>query len=77
MSSKASIFLTGDNEHFYEECNEPHYEGDKFIGFNLVLEIEKKNIEILCNDEEALVVEFNNPNSEIYKELIKLKKFRV
>ena len=72
MSTKSTIFLTNDNEHFYQELNDPHYKDGKWIGDTLVLEISQKNITIITNDDYDLVIKFNNPESEIYKELIKL-----
>lgn len=73
MSSKATIFLTNDNEHFYEECNDPHYVDDKYIGFTLVLEMSKKNIEILVDDNEDLIVEIK-PGCELHKFLMDSKQ---
>lgn len=72
MSTKSSLFLTQDNEHCYEECLNPHYENDKFIGYTIVLEMSKKNINICTNDDEDLVIEID-PGSELY-ELIKMMK---
>ncbi len=69
MSSRSSIFSTKDNEHCYEECNQPHYVGDKFIGNTIYLEMDKKNIEIDTNDGDDLIIEIK-PGSELY-ELIK------
>lgn len=74
MSSKNTIFYTNDNEHFYEEGNEPHYENNNWIGDTLVLEMSKKNINILINDDDDLVIEFINPKSELYKNLLRTKK---
>lgn len=42
MSSRSTLFLTQDNEHCYEECNEPHFTANKFDGYTIVLEMEKK-----------------------------------
>lgn len=71
MSSKSTLFLTEDNEHCYFECNEPHYyKENKFIGYTIYLEMSKKNIEIVCNDDEDLIIKIK-PDSELY-ELIKL-----
>ena len=71
MSSKSSIFLTEDNEHCYYECNEPHYckkpyIPENFIGDTIVLEMSKKNIKVICNDNEDLIIEIL-PGSELYK----------
>lgn len=71
MSTKSSLFLTKDNEHCYSDCNDPHYdEKGTFIGDTITLEMSKQNIEIICNDEEDLVIEIK-PGSELY-EFIKL-----
>ena len=74
MSTKSTLFLTNDNEHFYQECNEPHYKDEKWIGDTLVLEMSKRNINILFNDEEDLVIEITNPESELYKHMIKMRE---
>jgi hypothetical protein len=72
MSTKNSIFLTNDNEHCYTDCNQPHFKNGKFIGDTITLEMDKKNIKIICNTKEDLIIEVN-PGSELY-ELIKLMK---
>lgn len=74
MSTKSTIFLTKDNEHCYYEHSEHHFKGDEMIGDSIVLAISKENIEILCNDKWDLVIEFKNPESEIYKKLQKLQE---
>lgn len=75
MSTKATIFLTNDhNEHLYTDCQSPcKDEEGKYIGDSMTLEISKENIKILYNDDEDIIIEFNNPNSEIYKYLLKTK----
>lgn len=78
MSSKATLFLTNDNEHFYEECNEPHYKqapykAENFEGYTIVLEMAKKNIEIVCNDDEDLIIELK-PGSELYNLMLKMRE---
>lgn len=73
MSSKSSLFLTRDNEHCYEECNEPHYKDDKFNGYTIVLEMSKRNISILCDDDEDLIIEIK-PGSELYNHILKMKE---
>lgn len=68
MSTKSTLFLTEDNEHCYEDCAMPHYEGDdlgKFKGYTIVLEMAKKNIRIIYNDDEDLIIEID-PGSELY-----------
>lgn len=73
MSSKSSLFLTRDNEHCYEDCNQPftNNEGD-YIGDTITLEMSKKNIRIICNDEDDLIMEID-PGSELY-DLIKMMR---
>ncbi len=60
MSNKSTIFLTKDNEHCYEDTSLPKQ--------TVVLEISKKNVEILLNDDDNLILEFH-PDSQIYNEL--------
>ena len=70
MSTKNSLFLTKDNEHCYADCSQPNYnERGDYIGDTITLEIDKKNIEIITNDEDDLIIEIK-PGSELY-ELIK------
>ena len=67
MSTKSSLFLTKDNEHCYFDCNDPHYDKKgNLIGYTITLEMSKQNIEIVCNDEEDLVIEIK-PGSELYE----------
>lgn len=72
MSTKASIILTKDNEHWYTDCEEP-------ISYKpyleaITLEFSKKNVRVDINDDEDLVITVTNPNSEIYKLLSDLAK---
>jgi len=55
MSTKSTIFLTNDNEHFYNEC----------LDDSIVLEFDKENIEILTNNDDDLVVSVKK-GSELY-----------
>ena len=71
MSTKSSIILTKDNEHWYEDCSEHLSENKDAI----VLEFDKKNIRIDVNDEYDLVITLINPDSEIYDLISKLKKY--
>ena len=74
MSSKATLFLTNRNEHFYEETLEPHYDSNgKFIGYTLVLEMSKENARIISDDEDDIQIEIFNPESELYKNMMKMK----
>ncbi len=74
MSSKSTITLTGDNEHIYHDCNDPVYDGEKWIGDKIFIELDKKHTTIECNDEDALIISLDDPNSEIYKLIQSLKK---
>lgn len=68
MSHKSSIFLTQDNEHCYFDGISPHFAGNVFLGYCIVMEMDKKNIEILCNDNENLVISIK-PGSELYSHI--------
>lgn len=72
MSTKSSLFLTKDNEHCYTDCNEPNYKDGEYIGDTITLEMDKRNISIVCNDDMDLIIEIK-PGSELY-ELIKMMK---
>ena len=61
MSTKSTIILTNDDEHIY-------YEG---IDMSYVMEFNKKNIDILINDEDDLVISINE-DSDLYNQLHKL-----
>ena len=52
MSTKSSIFLTNDNEHWYEEHSECSRGGS-----DIVIELSKANIKVLLNDSEDLIVQ--------------------
>lgn len=70
MSSKSTIILTNDDEHWYKEGNE-------YLGSNgsraIVMEFDKKNIRVDLNDKDSLVITLINPDSEIYKLVRDLK----
>jgi len=72
MSSITTKFITKDNEHCYEDVNESYYKDDKFIGNVITIEMNKKNIEIICNNENELIVEIK-PGSELYEHIKSLK----
>ena len=65
MSTKSSLFLTNDNEHCYYECLNPHYDGENFVGYDIFLEIDKKNIKEINVDEDGILLNIP-PGSEIY-----------
>jgi len=72
MSTKSSLFLTKDNEHCYTDGNEPCEKDGIFIGDTITLEMSKRNIIIICDDEDDLVIEIA-AGSELY-DLIKMMK---
>ena len=79
MSSKSTLFLTKDNEHCYEECNSPQFkdtpfEASNFIGYTIVIEISKKNVRIISNDDEDIILEID-PGSELYSLIKKMRDF--
>jgi hypothetical protein len=72
MSSKTTIMLTDDNEHWYKDGSEPLSDIDCVI----TLEFSKKNIRIDLNDNDDLVISVVNPDCEIFKVLKGLMKNR-
>ena len=73
MSSKSTILLTNDNEHWYNDCSEPLTAfGEKPYKDAITLEFSKQNIRIDLNDDEDLVISIINPKCEIYDVLSKL-----
>ncbi len=75
MSTKSTILLTDDNEHWYNDYSEPLTNIDEKPHKNVItLEFSKKNIRIDLNDDEDLVISIINPNCEIYDVLSKLAK---
>ena len=73
MSTKTSILLTNDHEHWYHDCsemlsNEPYRDA-------IVLEFDKKNIRIDVNDEDDLIITLINPDSKIYKIIDEMSKY--
>jgi hypothetical protein len=72
MSTKSSIILTNDNEHWYKDCAEP-LSSNPYKNA-ITLEFSKKNIRVDLNDEEDLVITVTNPDCEIYKILSDLDK---
>ena len=63
MSTKATIFLTEDNEHCYEEV----------IDDTIIMEFSKDNIKIICDDQLDLIIEIKK-GSELYKLIKNYKK---
>jgi hypothetical protein len=75
MSTKRSILLTSDGEHWYNDCSEP------LTGLNekpykdaITLEFSKENIRIDSDDEWCLAITITNPNCQIYKLISKLRE---
>lgn len=74
MSTKSTIFLTQDNEHCYDDCSDPNYDINKiFLGNTITIEFDKKNINIVCNDEDDLIIEIK-PNCELYDIINSIRK---
>ncbi len=66
MSTKSTIILTNDNEHWFNDCNEPLTKVGEPYKDAITLEFSKKNIRIDLNDDDDLVITIINPNCEIY-----------
>lgn len=75
MSSKSTIILTNDNEHFYEDCSEIMTDKNGTRKDAITLEFDKSNIRIDLNDSEDLVITLTNPDSELYRIFEKLKPY--
>ena len=60
MSTKSTILLTKDNEHWYRD------------GTEITLELSKRNVHVDLNDDEEIIITVTNPDSEIYKVLADL-----
>ena len=57
MSSKSTILLTDDNEHWYNDCSEPLTgNNEKPYKDVITLEFSKKNIRIDLNDDEVKTI---------------------
>lgn len=67
MSTRSTMFLTSDNEHCYYECSSQHRDNEgKFIGYDIHLEVDKKNLSHFeCNEDEGVFM-IIPPGSEIY-----------
>ena len=61
MSTKSTVILTEDNEHIYYEMNDMSY----------VMEFDKKNIDILIDDDVDLVISIKE-GSDLHKRLKKI-----
>ena len=71
MSTKSTIFLTWEDEHWFEDCAEPLNDSCNAI----TLDFNKANIRIDCNDDNSLIITIINPDCELYH-LFSSKKFK-
>lgn len=67
MSSKTSIILTEENEHWYSDCSEPLVDKNGNRVDVITLEFDKDNIRIDCNDNHDLVITITNPDCELMR----------
>lgn len=74
MSTKATIFLTGDNEHCYTDCSEPVIKDGKYIGNQITIEFDAKNAAIAGVDTDSFCIVLTDPESEIYKKILSLQE---
>lgn len=57
MSTKSSLFLTRDNEHWYEETSAPCFDKDNnYLGDTIIVEFDKLNAVVLNNDEQDIAL---------------------
>ena len=61
MSTKSTIFFTNENEHCYIDQ----------VDNTVVLEMDRKNFQVLMEDADCVVIQFNE-NSTLAKEFEKL-----
>jgi len=61
MSSKSSIFLTKDNEHWYHDCMDD----------SITIEIDKSNIQSDYSDDKDLIIEIK-PDCDLWNYLSEL-----
>lgn len=67
MSTKSSIILTSQNEHWYMDSSEPLEDQNGERKDAITLEFSKENIRIDTNDNEDLIITITNPDSQIYE----------
>lgn len=65
MSTKSSILLTKDNEHWYYECTDE----------SITIEISKENIQADYSDKQDLVIEIK-PNCDLWRYLMEIRSHR-
>lgn len=73
MSSKSTLILTNDNEHWYFDCNQPVYKNGQYLGDTLTIEFNKENFKVISNDIDGLIIEID-PGSHLYDILNKIPK---
>lgn len=66
MSTRATLFLTRDNEHCYYETASPTKNEDGQVEWDIHLEIDSKNLVHAESDKESTYLVFK-PGTEIYK----------
>lgn len=67
MSTKSTIVLTSDNEHWYDDCSDQHVDASGQRQNAITMEFDKSNIRIDLNDESDLVITITNPDCDLYK----------
>ena len=67
MSTKSTIFLTHDNEHCYNDSVEETKDNKGNWASPITMEFDKKNIKVICDDEDDLTIEITNVNSELFE----------
>lgn len=78
MSAHRTIFLTENNEHCYDDCLEARYDRHNvYKGNAIVLELDKSHCEVIHNNETDLIIQFNDPDSQIYKLIASLKDNKI
>jgi hypothetical protein len=56
MSSKSTVILSDDNEHFYTDCSYYIEKKNGTIGYGIVLEFEKSNITLINEKDDVVIV---------------------
>lgn len=69
MSTKSSIILTNDNEHWYVELSQLDAMGEP----DIILEFDKKNIKIDTDDSDDLIL-ILKPGCELYNIIKRIKQ---
>lgn len=72
MSSKSTIILSKDNEHWYDDCNESRYKNGKFIGNDITIEINKSNIVDRIENSDGICIVIKG-DCDLAKQLHRLK----